>query len=224
MNTAPGKVVQLSHLRKLRQCEQVAGVCYRPGRAGIEFLLVRTRGGRWTFPKGGVEPGLTHAQAAALEAFEEAGVHGRMEEASFARYRSGRGVIHAHLCEVLRLAPPQERGRDRTWFTAEKAKRRLTAGRDAKEAFDICHVVDLARDRIRRPRDINPQFGEWKHDGLRRVQFEAAGAGEAQVALMSYLRREGVTRQVVPQNLRQGRLLQLTAAGADQATLPAKLR
>ena len=47
---------------------------------------MRTRGGRWTFPKGRVESGLTHAQAAALEAFEEAGVHGRIEEAAFARY------------------------------------------------------------------------------------------------------------------------------------------
>ncbi len=54
--------------------------------AAFEFLLVQTRGGRWIFPKGGVEPGLTHAQSAALEAFEEAGVHGRMEEIPFARY------------------------------------------------------------------------------------------------------------------------------------------
>ena len=81
------KVIRLSHLRKLRGCEQVAAVCYRVRGGCIEFLLVQTRGGRWTFPKGSAEPGLTHAQAAAFEAFEEAGVHGRMEEASFARYR-----------------------------------------------------------------------------------------------------------------------------------------
>ena len=71
--------------RSVRQ--QVAAICYRAGAAGIEFLLVRTRGGRWIFPKGGVEPGLTQAQSAALEAFEEAGVHGRIEEMPFARYR-----------------------------------------------------------------------------------------------------------------------------------------
>src|ERR1039458_5649248 len=79
--------VRLSHLRRLCECEQVAAVCYRVRSGAIEFLLVRTRGGgRWTFPKGSAEPGLTHAQAAALEAFEEAGVHGRIEEASFTRY------------------------------------------------------------------------------------------------------------------------------------------
>src|SRR6202166_3408580 len=80
------KCFRLSQLRKLRGSDQVAAVCYRVRRSGIEFLLVRTNSGHWTFPKGNAEPGLTHAQAAALEAYEEAGVHGRMEEASFSRY------------------------------------------------------------------------------------------------------------------------------------------
>src|ERR1700724_3063036 len=106
------KFFRLAHLRKLRRHAQVAAVCYRVRSHAIEFLLVQTRKGRWTFPKGSTEPGLTHAQAAALEAFEEAGVHGRMEEASFARYVRRRGdvrrsaaveiSVHAHLCEVLR--------------------------------------------------------------------------------------------------------------------------
>src|SRR2546427_12586408 len=73
---APTRVFRVSQVRRLRKCQQVAAVCYRIRGSGIEFLLVQTRGGRWTFPKGGVEPGLTHAQAAALEAYEEAGAHG----------------------------------------------------------------------------------------------------------------------------------------------------
>src|SRR6267143_4634979 len=85
------KFFRLAHLRRMRGCEQVAAVCYRIRSGEVEFLLVQTRGGRWTFPKGGAEPGLTHAQAAALEAFEEAGVHGRMEEASFAQYIRRKG-------------------------------------------------------------------------------------------------------------------------------------
>ena len=90
------KFFRLAELRKLKQCEQVAAVCYRVRAGVIEFLLVQTGKGRWIFPKGSVEPGLTHAQAAALEAFEEAGVHGRMEEACFTRYlrrkRPKRGI------------------------------------------------------------------------------------------------------------------------------------
>jgi len=168
----PVKFLRLSQLRRLRGCDQVAAVCYRLRSIGIEFLLVRTNSGHWTFPKGNAEPGLTYAQAAALEAFEEAGVHGRIEEASFAQYvrrkgrrnsatRSAEGsverelTIQAHLCEVSRLDPPQECGRNPTWFCAEKAKRRLCEDRVPEFAAELARVVDRAVSRIRRRRSIN---------------------------------------------------------------------
>ena len=152
---APARFFHLSHLRRLRGCEQVAAVCYRVHKRRIEFLLVRTRGGRWTFPKGSAEPGLSTAQAAALEAFDEAGVHGRMEEASFARYiRPGRGagrksteielIVTAHLCEVLRLELPQESGRNPTWFSVEKAKRKLRERRAKEYGAELARVIERA--------------------------------------------------------------------------------
>jgi len=155
------KFVALSHLRRLRGCEQVAAVCYRMRGVAIEFLLVQTRGGRWTFPKGSAEPGLTHAQAAALEAYEEAGVHGRMEEASFARYPRRKGgtlrepaavepAVDAHLCEVLWLGPPQESDRHPSWFSPEKTKRRLREDRTSGDGAELARVVDRAVARIRR--------------------------------------------------------------------------
>ena len=49
----------------------------------LEFLLVRTRNGHWTFPKGGVDEDATNAEAAAREAYEEAGVKGRVEHTPF---------------------------------------------------------------------------------------------------------------------------------------------
>jgi 8-oxo-dGTP pyrophosphatase MutT (NUDIX family) len=147
----------------------VAAVCYRVRGAGIEFLLIRTRGsGRWTFPKGSAEPGLTHAQAAALEAFEEAGVHGRIEEAAFAQYfrhrsdkarkpaaRSARKAfaVNAHLCEVLRLSDPKESNRNRTWFSAVEAKLRLQEGREHEDGCEFTRVVDKAVTRIQRSRE-----------------------------------------------------------------------
>lgn len=150
------KIVRLSHLRKLRGCEQVAAVCYRVRGGNIELLLVQTRGGRWTFPKGSAEPGLTHAQAAALEAFEEAGVHGRMEEAAFAHYRRPSGKrrlamelnVSAHLCQVTRLDPPQESNRNRTWFIAAKAKQCLREDRTSEYGAALARVVDRAVARI----------------------------------------------------------------------------
>jgi 8-oxo-dGTP pyrophosphatase MutT (NUDIX family) len=148
----------LAHLRRLKECEKVAAVCYRIRPGGIQFLLVQTRGGRWTFPKGSVEPGLTHAQAAALEAFEEAGVHGRMEEASFAHYAHHKRrdssvsqiTVSAHLCEVSRLEPPPEPGRNRTWFSIEKAKQRLREGRQHEHGTELARVVDRAVSRVQR--------------------------------------------------------------------------
>ena len=153
-----GKFLRLAHLRRLKECEKVAAVCYRLRANSIQFLLVQTKKARWTFPKGTVEPGLTHAQAAALEAFEEAGVHGRMEEAPFTHYLhykwrdSGFASIKvsAHLCEVTRLEPPPEAGRNRTWFSAEKAKERLREHRKTDHGSELARVVDRAQGRIER--------------------------------------------------------------------------
>jgi 8-oxo-dGTP pyrophosphatase MutT (NUDIX family) len=172
--------IRVSQLQRLRDRIKVAAVCYRLDRNGLEFLLVQTRGrGRWTFPKGSIEPGLTHAQSAALEAFEEAGVHGRMEESSFARYvHGGRGrknseapavFVNAHLCEVTWLGRPEESGRNPRWFSPEKARRRLQEDRAPEFAADMCRVVDRAVSRIRRLRSPEIQAD----DALRGVRFEA---------------------------------------------------
>lgn len=197
---ASAKFFRLSHLRRLKNCEQVAAVCYRvrgeERGEEIEFLLVQTRGGRWTFPKGGTEPGLTHAQAAALEAFEEAGVHGLMEEAAFARYvrrkRSGPRisparapekdlVVNAHLCEVTHLESPQEADRHPTWFSAAKAKNRLREGRKLDYGSELArvigravarvqHLIALGSDRLEIDQ-VRPD--RTKKDALQKVQFSA---------------------------------------------------
>ena len=129
----------------------VAAVCYRVRRGEPEFLLVRTRSGHWTFPKGGVDQDATTADAAAREAYEEAGVRGRVEGLPFISYRhckprrprSRRHVVmvHAHLCEVRRLVPPREQYRDPTWFTASKAKRRLQNLRASEFAAEVVSVT-----------------------------------------------------------------------------------
>ncbi|MDI1325444.1 MAG: NUDIX hydrolase [Brevundimonas sp.] len=56
---------------------QVAALPWRRVGSGIEILLVTSRETRrWVTPKGGRMPGKTDAEAAALEALEEAGVEG----------------------------------------------------------------------------------------------------------------------------------------------------
>jgi 8-oxo-dGTP pyrophosphatase MutT (NUDIX family) len=201
---ASAKFLRLSQLRKLRRCEKVAAVCYRVSISGIEFLLVQTRRARWTFPKGSAEPGLTHAQAAALEAFEEAGVHGRMEEASFTRYIRRKGApnsparsnqrelaVSAHLCEVLRLGPPQEFDRNPTWFSAQKAKRRLREGRTPDYGAELARVVDSAVARVQRLRSETDGQRQRtaKRDALQRVQFTIIDSGRATDKSSSEIRR-----------------------------------
>jgi 8-oxo-dGTP pyrophosphatase MutT (NUDIX family) len=197
------KVVRISHLRRLKECEKVAAVCYRMRAEGIQFLLVETRRGRWTFPKGHVEPGLTHAQAAALEAFEEAGVHGRMEEAAFARYvdfkhrhSSVASIrVSAHLCEVSRLESPPEPGRNRTWFTPENAKQRLRERRKPDRSVHLVRIVDRAVAHILR----RPRFYEGAQLKLPKVAFiEGTPSGTA---------REISSNPKAPPDLIRARLL-----------------
>jgi len=170
------------------------------GKRGVEFLLVQTRSERWIFPKGGVERGLTQAQSAALEAFEEAGVHGRIETAAFARYFTSRPKpapaatvkgkrdadksalaefrVTAYLCEVLRLEPPQESNRHPTWFSAEKAQQYLRKDRAPEFGAELARVVARAVSRIQRLQEnvrLAPDHA--RRDGLQEVRFEAHEGG-----------------------------------------------
>jgi len=228
------KSVARSRLPKGRQ--QVAAVCYRVQKPGIEFLLVQTRDGRWIFPKGGVEPGLTDAQSAALEAVEEAGVHGRMEEMPFARYfrrrpapgtvarsASAEPAVTAHLCEVSRLEPPQESNRNPTWFSPAKAKQRLLKDRAPEFGTELARVVDRALSRIQRLHNArNIKLENRAHqDALQKVKFEAFEdrrlPDDLKAALVrSFLRQ----RQDAPHEIRQS-VLRL-GAGTDSSTEPAQ--
>lgn len=188
----------------------VAAVCFRILSTGIEFLLVQTRRGRWTFPKGGVEPGFTHAQSAAIEAYEEAGVHGRIEEISFMRYklrrtdsageRRSHDLIHAHLCEVLRHSSPLEPYRDPTWFSSEKAKGRLAQGRSGENAAELARVVDRAMSRIRR----QPARTLIANDPLLRIRFEACEMDNRSVSEPARRKFIGARR-----NVARGKILEL---------------
>src|SRR5687768_6649789 len=88
--------------------EEAGAICYRRTKKGqIEVLLVGSRrNGCWGVPKGHVEPGETTSVTAAREAFEEAGVRGKMEPAVFDafRYRKDSSpdsfIVTVHLLEA----------------------------------------------------------------------------------------------------------------------------
>src|SRR5215470_4492943 len=117
---------------------QVAAVCYRRRGAAVEFLLVNTNGGtKWTFPKGCTDSRLSHSQAAAREALEEAGAMGVIEPRHFHLYLHSKGVfwqpsgvrefvVKAFLMEVTHTQKPTEPSRNPTWFSSEEARKVLT--------------------------------------------------------------------------------------------------
>lgn len=87
--------------------QQAAAVCCRRNAAETEVLLITGRGNdRWGVPKGTIELGENSAEAAAREAFEEAGVRGLCEPTPigvFHYFKSGRIVpyeVHVHLLHV----------------------------------------------------------------------------------------------------------------------------
>jgi 8-oxo-dGTP pyrophosphatase MutT (NUDIX family) len=216
--------MQFSDHAPLQKRPLVAAVCFRILSTGVEFLLIRTRRGRWTFPKGGVGTGLTHAQSAALEAFEEAGVHGRIEEVAFVRYRlrksaergGGDDFVSAHLCEVLRNESPQELNRDPTWCSAVKAKRRLEQGRSNEHATELARVVDRALARIRR----FPARTMLASDPLMRVRFEASEMSVQQLGASAAMKFQTIQSSRVPSatvgsekpGSHRGKILQLPPA------------
>ena len=139
---------------------QVAAVCYRQRGPSLEFLLVRTNGGnKWTFPKGCTDSRLSHSQAAAREALEEAGAIGVIEPRHFHLYLHSKGVfwqpsgvrefvVKAFLMEVTRMRSGGEPMRDPTWSTEAEARRALARGREVKYASELQAVIDRAVERI----------------------------------------------------------------------------
>ena len=138
---------------------QVAAVCYRMNRLHVEFLLVKTSSGKWTFPKGRLNPRMSASESAAQEAWEEAGAAGRIEEKPFNSYvDTKRGLRHdvgarevrilTHLLRVESTITPLEAGRDPGWFPAAIAKRQLAEGRPSRHARQIANVIDSAVERL----------------------------------------------------------------------------
>jgi 8-oxo-dGTP pyrophosphatase MutT (NUDIX family) len=130
--------------------EQVAAICYRHSSNSIEYLLVKTNTGRWTFPKGSVEADEEKWAAAEREAFEEAGVIGVISHKSLIEYLHSKkawedegkeSIVHAFLLEVKKTQPPEEQHRNPTWFSFADAEEALAEGRPQKYAEELRRVL-----------------------------------------------------------------------------------
>ncbi|HEX9940670.1 MAG TPA: NUDIX hydrolase [Thermoanaerobaculia bacterium] len=136
---------------------QAAAVCYRLREGIPEFLLVRTSGGRWIFPKGNVDEGESNAMAAKREAFEEAGADGEVDPEPLGRFRhlkrelKSRGrefTVEAFLLAVTAVHPTREKNRNPTWFSQADAALAVAEDRDFEHAEELRRVLRLAAARI----------------------------------------------------------------------------
>lgn len=113
---------------------QVAALCYRESKGEKEVLLVTTRGtGRWMLPKGWPMLGKSGAEAARIEAWEEAGVKsakvGRRPVGEFdylKHYDDGLSEPCSATVYPIKVAKvkdefPEAGQRKRKWVTVSKA-------------------------------------------------------------------------------------------------------
>ncbi len=121
-------------VRPRRAPLQVAALPFRHRPDGsIEVLLVTTRGtGRWMVPKGWPMVGKSHSEAAAQEAYEEAGVRGRALPVELGRFQHEKTRFPAPSLDcVVAVFPlpveqelvrwPERGQRTRRWFSLEEA-------------------------------------------------------------------------------------------------------
>lgn len=120
-----------SQKRDLRS--QFGALCYRIRKDKVQVLLITSRGRkRWIIPKGWPMDGSTPAQAAAREAFEEAGADGKINGNCLGIYSYRKSMdgeddlpclVSIFPLKVKRLHAiyPEMKQRRRRWFSLKKA-------------------------------------------------------------------------------------------------------
>lgn len=116
---------------------QVAALCWRLRAGQVQVLLVTSRGtGRWIVPKGWQIDGQDGPASALVEAWEEAGVRGSVENQPLGIYSyvklmddgTGRPVmvtLYAVKVRALMKAWPEMGERRRKWMSPRKAAARV---------------------------------------------------------------------------------------------------
>jgi len=116
-------------------------------------LLITSRGsGRWILPKGWPLDGKTPAKSAAREAWEEAGVTGKVYDQCLGLYSYSKSVDGTGLPIVAMIYPirvksladdyPEAGQRVRKWFSRKKAAKQVAQPELARiiKDFDVSHL------------------------------------------------------------------------------------
>lgn len=96
----------------------------------MEVLLITSRRRKhWIIPKGVIDPGSSAGESAAREAYEEAGIRGRLSDSPIGEYQykkwGGTCTVKVFLLEVETVLEtwPEASQRERRWMTIKDAAR-----------------------------------------------------------------------------------------------------
>jgi len=125
--------------------QQAAAIAVRRGARQVQVCLIRRKGSKsWGIPKGVVDRGDTRQETALNEAWEEAGLRGRLIGDAIGTYKYKKWDktlrVAVYIMEVLDQAATWEEAwfRERRWTSFEKAASRLAG-----------HPVEPLLDRVR---------------------------------------------------------------------------
>ena len=124
--------IELRNAQKTDLRTQFAALCYRVKDGKLQFCLITSRrSGRWIIPKGWPMDGETPADAAATEAFEEAGLRGKVGLRpvgvfSYYKVRSAdelpcMAVVYPLKVKKVLKTWPEKGERTRKWMSRKKA-------------------------------------------------------------------------------------------------------
>ena len=135
--------------------EQAAVIPIRRVGRGLQICVIRRKdANKWGVPKGLVDPGATHEETALNEAWEEAGLEGRLLGAAIGTYRyrkwGARLTVAVYVMEVVQQAPSWEESafRQRRWVPVAEAAV-LLADHPVAPLLDRAHrLVTVGRFRL----------------------------------------------------------------------------
>ena len=125
LNRLPRRIIILE-----KSYQQTAALPFRRTEAGIQILLITSiRKGNWIIPKGILDKGLSFSETASEEAFEEAGVIGKIWRNDIGEFQYKKRsalcrvtVFPLEVSEVLKKWP-EDSLRERKWVDVSKASK-----------------------------------------------------------------------------------------------------
>ena len=129
-------LLELEPAQKREVRTQFGALCWRRRDSEVQVLLVTTRRTkRWVVPKGWPMGGETPAGAAALEAYEEGGVEGKLSQTCLGIYAYTKELEGDDLPCVVAVFPlkvtkkhkdwPEAHERKRQWYSLKKAAEKV---------------------------------------------------------------------------------------------------